>query len=206
MLRSRDATRGETSYGSVSGLCDDFVRKSNATCALLVGQDGLLWHRAGAVADLDLDSLSALAAGAFATGRELARLIGENTFDVAMQQGRRNHLQLIRVANCGILVAVFDDRTTAAMVRLHGRRAARRLGRVFTHAAGDSVRSLIGAPEEDADLAAEAEEEHGVPVDFVLQSEKGAAQLRAALRLRTIAFVLALTAAAITLAAFLQGH
>jgi predicted regulator of Ras-like GTPase activity (Roadblock/LC7/MglB family) len=60
---------GAATYSTVSGLCDEFVRRSNATCALLVGQDGMLLHRCGSVADLDVDSLSALAAGAFASGR-----------------------------------------------------------------------------------------------------------------------------------------
>jgi predicted regulator of Ras-like GTPase activity (Roadblock/LC7/MglB family) len=192
MLNS-GVTIDQAAYSSVSRLCEDFVRKSNATCALLVGQDGMLLHRCGSVADLDVDSLSALSAGTFASGREMARLIGETTFDVAIQQGRRNHLQLIRVGDSAILVAVFDDQTTAAMVRLHGQRAAQRLARVL-------------AQGEEAELAARLEEDGGDPAGFASQTQTRAEQLRAALGMRTIAFVLALLAAAVAVLGALLRH
>lgn len=192
MLNS-GVTIDQAAYSSVSGLCEDFVRKSNATCALLVGQDGMLLHRCGSVADLDVDSLSALSAGTFASGREMARLIGETTFDVAIQQGRRNHLQLIRVGDSAILVAVFDDQTTAAMVRLHGQRAAHRLARVL-------------AEGEEAELAARLEEDGGDPAEFVSQTRTRSEQLRAAFGMRTVSFVLALLAAAVAVLGALLRH
>jgi predicted regulator of Ras-like GTPase activity (Roadblock/LC7/MglB family) len=169
----------EAAYGSIDEVCEDFVRKSNATCALLVGQDGMLLHRSGAVADLDVDSLAALAAGSFASGREMAGLIGESTFDVAMQQGQQNHLQLIRVGDEAILVVVFDDQTTAAMVRLHGQRAAQRLAGVLAGGAAEG---------------AEAEGDGG-PDGFVQQTQQRTEQLRSSFRLRTVSMVLALLAA-----------
>lgn len=175
----------QAAYSSVSGLCEDFVRRSNATCALLVGQDGMLLHRCGSAADLDVDGLSALSAGAFASGREMARLIGETTFDVAIQQGRRNHLQLIRVGDRAILVAVFDDHTTAAMVRLYGQRVARQLARVLGE--GEELEPATGR------------EGEGGPSEFLGQTRTRAEQFRAALQMRTISFVLALLAAGVAL-------
>ena len=157
------------------------MRKSNATCALLLGQDGMLLHRAGAVADLDVDTLAALAAGSFASAREMARLIGETTFDVGMQQGQQNHLQMIRVGDEAILVAVFDDQTTAAMVRLHGQRAAQRLARVL---AGEALEGT------EWDLASE-----DGPAGFLEQTQQRTEELRSSFRLRTISMALALLAA-----------
>lgn len=121
----------ETSYKRIAALCADFVERSEATCALLVGQDGTLLHKHGFVEDLDLDSVSALAAGAFASTGEIAKLIGEMKFDFFMQQGTHHHLQLIRVGDAAILLAVFDDRTTAGMVRLRGQETARQLASVL---------------------------------------------------------------------------
>jgi predicted regulator of Ras-like GTPase activity (Roadblock/LC7/MglB family) len=161
------------------------VRKSNATCGLLVGQDGMLLHRCGAVADLDVDSLAALAAGSFASAREMAGIIGEPTFDVAIQQGRRNHLQVIRVGDEALLVVVFDDQTTAAMVRLHGQRAAQQLARV-----------LAGGTAAD-------EKTDGGPAGFLQQTLQRSDQLRASFRLRTISLALALLAAILAVAASL---
>jgi len=196
----------QAAYSSVNELCEDFVRKSNATCALLVGQDGMLLHRCGSVADLDGDSLSALSAGAFASGREMARLIGETTFDVAIQQGRRNHLQLIRVGDCAILVAVFDDHTTAAMVRLHGQRVARRLARALAEGEAGAGRAWTDTPGEEVEPATRLEGDGGGPTAFLSQTHTRAEQFRAALRMRTISFVLALLAAGVALLGALLRH
>ncbi|MFB3880641.1 MAG: roadblock/LC7 domain-containing protein [Armatimonadota bacterium] len=188
----------EAAYSSVSELCDDFVRRSNAICALLVGQDGMLLHRCGAVADLDVDSLSALAAASFASGGEMARLIGETTFDVAIQQGRRNNLQFIRVGDSALLVAVFDDHTTAALVRLHGQRIAQQLARVL---AGAETPTMIAL----GDSAARAVGEAG-PTGFINQTQARAEQVRSALQMRTISFILALLAAAVAVVGALLRH
>ncbi len=198
MLNS-DMTVDHAAHSSVSRLCKEFVRKSDATCALLVGQDGMLLHRCGSVRDLDVDSLSALSAGAFATGREMAALIGETTFDVAMQQGDRNHLQMIRVGGHALLVIVFDDRSTAAMVRLHGQRAAQRLARALSAEGPDAERASADALGEDG-------EPRLGPTGFIAQTQARVEQLRGALRIRTAAFVLALLAAAVAVLGAILRH
>jgi predicted regulator of Ras-like GTPase activity (Roadblock/LC7/MglB family) len=44
-----------------------------------------------------------------------------------MQQGQNNHVQMVRVGDVALLLAVFDDRTTAGMVRLRAQQIARTL-------------------------------------------------------------------------------
>jgi len=198
---------GAAAYSTVSGLCDEFVRRSDATCALLVGQDGMLLHRCGSVADLDVDSLSALAAGAFASGREMARLIGETSFDVAMQQGRQNHLEMIRVGETAILLAVFDDHTTAALVRLHGQRTARRLAEVLAGGQVEAGSGGLGVREAVSSLiGAGPEAEGNSPSEFVTQSESRSEHLRSALVMRTVSLVVALLAAAVAVLGALLRH
>lgn len=197
-------TMDQAAYSAVGELCEDFVRRSNATCALLVGQDGMLLHRCGAAADLDVDSLSALSAGTFASGREMAALIGETTFDVAIQQGRENHLQLIRVGEEALLVAVFDDQTTAAMVRLHGQRAARRLAGVL--AGGAAEGASFGAEGEAAERATTTDGSGDGPAGFVKQTQQRTEQLRTAFRLRSVSMVVALLAAVVAVLGALLRH
>jgi predicted regulator of Ras-like GTPase activity (Roadblock/LC7/MglB family) len=204
-------TIDEATYSSVSELCENLVRQSRAACALLVGQDGMLLHACGSVEDLDVDSLAALAAGVFASSREIARMIGEPTFDVATQQGRRNHLQLIRVADCAILVAVFDDRTTAGMVRLYGLRVARRLARLLAEgdAAGSEEsagRRWTDAWEDEVDAATTLEGDDREPIEFASRTQTRAEQLRAALHMRTASLVLALLAAGVAVVGALLRH
>jgi predicted regulator of Ras-like GTPase activity (Roadblock/LC7/MglB family) len=119
------------SHGRIADLCAEFVRRSEATCALLVGVDGALLHKYGYLEGLDTDSLSALGAATIAATAEMARLIGETRFDVFIQQGTHRHLQIFRVGDSAVLLALFDDRTTAGMVRLRGQDASRRLAAVL---------------------------------------------------------------------------
>ena len=199
-------TMDQAAYSSVSELCENFIRRSDATCALLVGQDGMLLHRCGSVADLDVDSLSALSAGAFASSREMAGLIGETNFDVAIQQGHRNHLQLIRVGDSAILVAVFDDRTTAGMVRLHGQRVARRLSDLLAEGEDGAGRAWTDTPGEEVEPATRMDGDGSGPTEFARQTQTRAEQLRAAFRMRTLSFVIALLAAAVAVLGALWHH
>jgi predicted regulator of Ras-like GTPase activity (Roadblock/LC7/MglB family) len=199
-------TMDRAAHSAVSELCEGFIRRADATCALLVGQDGMLLHRCGAVADLDVDSLSALSAGAFASSREMAGLIGEANFDVAIQQGHRNHLQMIRVGDCAILVAVFDDRTTAAMVRLHGQRVARRLSAVLAEGEDGAGLAWTDTPGQEVEPATSLDGDGSGPTDFARQTQTRAEQLRAAFRMRTLSFVLALLAAAVAVLGGLWRH
>lgn len=204
-------TMDQATYSSVCELCENLVRQSRAACALLVGQDGMLLHACGSVEELDVDSLAALAAGVFASSREMAAMIGEPTFDVAMQQGRRNHLQLIRVADSAILVAVFDDRTTAGMVRLYGLRVARRLARLLAEGEATGSEESAGQAWTDAwgdevDLPATLEPDDREPIEFASRTQTKAEQLRAALHMRTASLVLALLAAGVAVVGALLRH
>ncbi|NIR01477.1 MAG: roadblock/LC7 domain-containing protein, partial [Gemmatimonadales bacterium] len=61
---------------------------SNAVCVLLINiHDGSLVASRGSTDPLDTTSLAALAAGAFASTREIARLVGEPEFTVLFHQG-----------------------------------------------------------------------------------------------------------------------
>ena len=205
-------TMDQAAYSSVSELCEDFVRRSDATCALLVGQDGLLLHKCGSVEGLDVDGLSALSAGAFASTGEMARLIGEAGFDLVMQQGRRSHLQLIRAGDHAILVAVSDDRTTAGMVRLHGQRLARRLARLLAEteagveSEGSAGRAWTGAPGDEVESATTPEANDRDLIGFAIQTQTRAEQLRATLRMRTLTLAVALLAAATAVLGALLHH
>lgn len=193
-------------HSAVSDLCEEFIRRSGAICALLVGQDGMPLHRCGSLVDLDVDSLSALSAGTFASTREMAGLIGESDFDVVIQQGRRHHLQVIRAGDCAILVVVFDDRTTAAMVRLHGQRLTRRLGRLLAAGEEGATPPWAGAAGEDADPLAARTGDDLERADPLGPVPTRAEQLRAALQLRTVSLAVALLAAALALVGAVLRH
>jgi predicted regulator of Ras-like GTPase activity (Roadblock/LC7/MglB family) len=109
------------------------LRQSLAKCVLLINRnDGSLITSQGFLEDLDTISLGALAAGAFASAREIARLVGEPEFSVLFHQGEREHVHVNLAGHHGLLMTLFDDRTTVGLVRLCAREACAEIERVLT--------------------------------------------------------------------------
>ncbi|MFQ6096936.1 MAG: roadblock/LC7 domain-containing protein [Armatimonadota bacterium] len=118
-----------------------FLAESEATCALLVHKSGQLVAKRGFTQRLDTTSLAALAAGAFASTKEIARLVGEPEFSVLFHQGQHEHIHVSLVGQHAIMVVLFDDRTTIGMVRLFASECAPRLSNIFQLAAERDVSS-----------------------------------------------------------------
>ncbi len=112
------------------------LRDSRARCVLLISRDdGSMLAAQGYLDSLDTTSLAALAAGAFASAREIARLIGEPEFSVLFHQGKHGHVHVNLAGEHGLLMTVFDDTTTVGLVRLCARKASARIERTLSRKA-----------------------------------------------------------------------
>jgi predicted regulator of Ras-like GTPase activity (Roadblock/LC7/MglB family) len=103
------------------------LKQSEAKCAILVDTDGKCLAKKGFTQAIDTDALAALIAGAFASTRAMAQLVGEKDFTVLFHQGQKDHIHNILVDSDTILTVIFDDRTTIGMVRLYAKEGARQL-------------------------------------------------------------------------------
>ena len=74
-----------------------FLEESGAKEALLIDRSGLLLASGGRSQALDTVSISALAAGAFSSTGEMAKLLGETEFSVLFHQGSRESLHVSTV-------------------------------------------------------------------------------------------------------------
>ncbi len=111
---------------------DDLLEKSHAESALLISRDdGSLVSARGFVSSLDTTSLAALAAAAFASGRELARLIGETEFSVLFHQGKQEHIHVNLAGEHTLLMVLFNDLTTVGMVRICARECGARIEKIL---------------------------------------------------------------------------
>ena len=131
----------------VNRLLREFLKLSNAKCAMLVDREGHMVTRQGVSRDLDLDTISALVAGSFAATREMARVLGEDEFSVLFHQGKTDNIQLSLVGDRTLLTVLFDEATTVGMVRLYSAETAKRLGELFEK--HDQENAASGAPQED---------------------------------------------------------
>lgn len=78
-----------------------------------------------------VDSVSALASGAFSATRALAHAIGEDEFSSIVHQGSRNNIFMSAVDEEVLLVAVFGQETNNGLVKLEGTKACRKLLPIF---------------------------------------------------------------------------
>ena len=123
-----DLIIGREDAAEFSQVLQRMLQLCQAKCVLLVNRDdGSLITCEGEQEHLDTVSLGALAAGSFASAKEIARLVGEPEFTVLFHQGERQHILVNLVGVHGLLMALFDDRTTIGLVRLCAREAAAQL-------------------------------------------------------------------------------
>jgi len=128
MLYEEDARR----LGVVlQRLCED----SKSRAVFLIDKAGQLIASAGETASVDTTSLASLTAGNIAATGGLAQLLGEKEFSVLFHEGEKDHLHISVVGQRGILVVLFDRRSSLGLVRLRVKRAAEEIGQVFTEMA-----------------------------------------------------------------------
>jgi hypothetical protein len=81
---------------------------------------------------VDTTSLASLTAGNIAATGGLAQLLGEKEFSVLFHEGEKEHLHISVVAQRGILVVLFDQRSSLGLVRLRVKRASEDVTRIFS--------------------------------------------------------------------------
>ena len=127
----------------------EHLRKESAGRAiLLMDSAGRLLTLVGDAPQFDLTTFVSLMAADFCATRELARLLGEESFHTVYHQGEDTSLYLTQVTEGTLLAVVFDRETTLGLVRYTVRRALPSLGESirqgYEDAAVDEVRLAEG--------------------------------------------------------------
>ncbi len=121
----------EDDFGTITTVLQRFLYDAKARCALLVDRSGQLVATVGEPPNFDATAFATLTAADFSANDQLARLIGENDFNVLFHQGERESMYLADIARRVILVVLFDNRTTLGLVRLKMKNAVDELTRIF---------------------------------------------------------------------------
>ncbi|MCE9614394.1 MAG: roadblock/LC7 domain-containing protein [Lentisphaerae bacterium] len=102
----------------------DLLVQAEASVVLLTDIGGNVLAQAPQRNDPHLQTMAALAAGAFSATRELARLTGETAFRSVSHEGEQTSLFVQSLNEDFLLVIVFQRTTTLGLVKLYGRQAA----------------------------------------------------------------------------------
>ncbi len=136
----------EEDIGSIQAILKELLDTAYAEGALLVDKAGQLILNAGTTPDFDLHAFSSLVSADFAANSELARLLGEESFDTLVHQGGRQNLYLTRVNTKVILAVVYDKRTSLGLVRHRIKRCVNSLRDCFQRVFDKRQQSLPEIP------------------------------------------------------------
>ena len=104
---------------------------AQARVVFIVDKNGQQIAAQGDMETLDTTSLASLTAGNVAATDGLAKLIGEKEFSLLFHEGEKDNLHISIVGKRGILVVIFDQNSSLALVRLRVKKASKELQEIF---------------------------------------------------------------------------
>jgi predicted regulator of Ras-like GTPase activity (Roadblock/LC7/MglB family) len=108
------------------------MSETGATHIMLLDRAGqILSWQGGDGRQTEMMHLGALLAGAYATSREMARLLKEDGFRVLVQEGMREKIFTETVEDRWLLVVVFDHQAHLGLVKVLAKRATQALAGIL---------------------------------------------------------------------------
>jgi predicted regulator of Ras-like GTPase activity (Roadblock/LC7/MglB family) len=126
-----DLVMYEEEYKAIQDIIGRLSRDAQSKIVFLVDKNGQQIAAAGDVRSIDATSLASLTAGNVAATDGLAKLIGEKEFSLLFHEGEKDNLHISIVGKRGILVVIFDQNSSLALVRLRVKKASRELLEIF---------------------------------------------------------------------------
>ena len=95
----------------------EFLKRSDATAALILDKGGFLITHQGDSSQFDLTSISALASGAYLANQTIANLVQETNFDSVYQQGDNHSMLVTNVDENCLLLVIFPAAIGVGIVK-----------------------------------------------------------------------------------------
>jgi predicted regulator of Ras-like GTPase activity (Roadblock/LC7/MglB family) len=121
----------ENDFRSIDQVLNELLERTNALSVHLVDRSGQLITTAGRTGDFDATAFASLIAAEFTANAELSQLLGEDSVEAVVSEGRQRSVHSCMLAERVIMCTVFDRRSTLGLVRFRAHRAAGELDVVF---------------------------------------------------------------------------
>ncbi len=121
----------EEEYKLLQEIIGRLQKDAQAKVVFLVDKNGQQIAASGDLKSIDATSLASLTAGNVAATDGLAKLIGEKEFSLLFHEGEKDNLHISIVGKRGILVVLFDQNSSLALVRLRVKKASKELQDIF---------------------------------------------------------------------------
>jgi predicted regulator of Ras-like GTPase activity (Roadblock/LC7/MglB family) len=131
-------------YKRITQIIEKLKEDAAAKIVFLVDKNGQQIAACGELGAIDTTSLASLTAGNVAATDGLAKLIGEKEFSILFHEGEKDNLHISIVGKRGILVVIFDNRSTLGLVRLRVKKSSIELEEVFNTIAEKAKKQFEG--------------------------------------------------------------
>jgi predicted regulator of Ras-like GTPase activity (Roadblock/LC7/MglB family) len=121
----------ENDFRSIDQVLNELLERTNALSVHLVDRSGQLITTAGRTADFDATAFASLIAADFTANAELSQLLGEDSVEAVVSEGKARSVYSSMLAERVIMCTVFDRRSTLGLVRFRAQRASEELDLIF---------------------------------------------------------------------------
>lgn len=119
----------------------DYMLSSRVSSVFLINTAGqMLYHRGISKSDYFIQSIGALTAGIFNATNAIAKLLNEDYFDSAFQEGKKFSFYYYAVTDELVLVSLYDKNAIIGVVQ------------VMTKKTGDEIKKLLKEEKNDSFL------------------------------------------------------
>lgn len=115
----------------IQNMIEEFTLRAGVYSAMLSTLSGQLIASSGFKDTFTLLAVSALCAGIFQSTKELARIVGEKSFRVFYQEGKKWNIYYMLLEGDFFLAAFFDDRTILGVVDTQAKRFFKKFNEVL---------------------------------------------------------------------------
>jgi len=140
-------------YTRITKIIEKLKIDAAAKIVFLVDKNGQQIAACGELGAIDTTSLASLTAGNVAATDGLAKLIGEKEFSILFHEGEKDNLHISIVGQRGILVVIFDSRSTLGLVRLRVKKSSIELEEVFNAISEKAKKQFEGELDYDSPFA-----------------------------------------------------
>jgi predicted regulator of Ras-like GTPase activity (Roadblock/LC7/MglB family) len=137
-----NTTLFQPDYARIKAILGKMQSETGADLVLLINPSGQNIASEGPATDIDMTSLSSLAAASVAATEGLARLVGEREFSILYHQGRNRSLHISDLSRRFSLVLLLDRKVSLGLVRWKVKCATAMLEEVFRDAERNSQASM----------------------------------------------------------------
>ncbi|MBN1559439.1 roadblock/LC7 domain-containing protein [candidate division KSB1 bacterium] len=118
-LNGNGMVLSETTYRRISRILYELNTRLRATLTIFADMNGYPIDYSGDPKNINVNALTAVAAGSFSASNEMSRMIsGEQNFDHVLHEGSRRNVYMCNVSNDYIMILVFGKAVPIGFVRL----------------------------------------------------------------------------------------